>query len=114
MKSMMVNCIVGGIAFAFGVIGGCVGGGGSLGMGLLITGCCAAAVYVACRTALEDCKWMDEHAAAPEDDEVTGTDEWSRGYDHGYAEGFDAAAESLQFARPARPMREHKAKHKGA
>lgn len=113
LKSVTVNCLVGGVAFFAGLlIGGVSADSGPLVLPALI-GSTAVAIYAAIRTAADEGKWMDEHANTNAD---TGTppednDPYSIGYDAGYIAGFDDAAESLQFARPPR---ERKPGHRGA
>lgn len=115
LKSVTVNCLVGGITFLVGVMIGCISAGSEPLALLGLMGSSAVAIYAAISTATADGKWLDEHAADSEDaDTATATaddDPYNAGYDAGYAAGFDDAAESLQFTHPPREL---KPRYRGA
>lgn len=113
LKSVTVNCVVGGITFLLGLLIGGISTGSEPRALLWLMLSCAVAIYAAISTATADGKWMDEHAnvSADTDAPPEGDDPYKTGYDTGYADGFGDAAETMQFARSAK---ERKPRHRGA
>lgn len=108
LKGVYTASITGAICFVIGMISGAVAAGSGAGYILLLAAVGLLAVYAACRTAIEDAHWTAEQAAKPT---VTGEGQLtSDEYERGYNDGYNDAAEALQFARP--PQRERKGKRK--